>query len=163
MLLKYRITFYAIILCLFGLTLMTVSPVFAQQGSGDSIFLNSGKNGTGTSGGFFLCGTMDFPDWSAELTKDQYEECIKAVKAGENDSRLRGEPLLMEHRVICPPSFPHLCQSLELKREDPRSIFYQKKYLHIYKLIDRRYNIHWGPRYKSWRNKMHSEIIDKPN
>ena len=38
---------------------MTVSPVFAQQGSGDSIFLNSGKNGTGTSGGFFLCGTMD--------------------------------------------------------------------------------------------------------
>ena len=43
MLLKYRIIFYAIILCLFGLTLMTVSPVFAQQGSGDSIFLNSGK------------------------------------------------------------------------------------------------------------------------
>jgi hypothetical protein len=70
MLLKYRIIFYAIILCLFGLTLMTVSPVFAQQGSGDSIFLNSGKNGTGTSGGFFLCGTMDFPRWSAELTKD---------------------------------------------------------------------------------------------
>jgi len=112
---------------------------------------------------FFLCGTMDVQGWSAELTKDQYEECIKAVKAGENDSRLRGEPLLMEHRVICPPSFPHLCQSLELKREDPRSIFYQKKYLHIYKLIDRRYNIHWSPRYKSWRNKMHSEIIDKPN
>jgi hypothetical protein len=45
MLLKYRIIFYAIILCLFGLTLMTVSPVFAQQGSGDSIFLNSGKTG----------------------------------------------------------------------------------------------------------------------
>ena len=145
---KYNIIFYAIILCLFGLTLMTVSPVFAQQGSG---------------GGFFLCGTMDVPGWSAELTKDQYEECIKAVKAGESDSRLRGEPLLMEHRVICPSSFPHLCQSLELKREDPRSIFYQKKYLHIYKLIDRRYNIHWSPRYKSWRNKMHSEIIDKPN
>ena len=148
MLLKYRIIFYAIILCLFGLTLMTVSPVFAQQGSG---------------GGFFLCGTMDVPGWSAELSKDQYEECIKAVKAGENDSRLRGEPLLMEHRVICPPSFPHLCQTLELKREDPRSIFYRKNYLHIYKLIDRRYNIHWSLRYKSWRNKMHSEIILKPN
>jgi len=127
MLLKYRIIFYAIILCLFGLTLMTVSPVFAQQGSG---------------GGFFLCGTMDVPGWSAELTKDQYEECIKAVKAGENDSRLRGEPLLMEHRVICPPSFPDLCQRLELKKEDPRSIFYGQNYLHIYKLIDRRYNIH---------------------
>jgi len=135
MLLKYRIIFYAIILCLFGLTLMTVSPVFAQQGSG---------------GGFFLCGTMDVPGWSAELTKDQYEECIKAVKAGENDSRLRGEPLLMEHRVICPPSFPDLCQRLELKKEDPRSIFYGKNYLHVYKLIDRRYNIH-------------SEIIDKAN
>ena len=135
MLLKYRIIFYAIILCLFGLTLMTVSPVFAQQGSG---------------GGFFLCGTMDVSGWSAELSKDQYEECIKAVKAGENDSRLRGEPLLMEHRVICPPSFPDLCQRLELKKEDPRSIFYGKNYLHIYKLIDRRYNIH-------------SEIIDKPN
>ena len=135
MLLKYRIIFYAIILCLFGLTLMTVSPVFAQQGSG---------------GGFFLCGTMDVPNWSAELTKDQYEECIKAVKAGENDSRLRGEPLLMEHRVICPPSFPDLCQRLELKKEDPRSIFYGQNYLHIYKLIDRRYNIH-------------SEIIDKAN
>ena len=127
MLLKYRIIFYAIILCLFGLTLMTVSPVFAQQGSG---------------GGFFLCGTMDFPGWSAELSKDQYEECIKAVKARENDSRLRGEPLLMEHRVICPPSFPHLCQRLELKKQDPDSIFYGKNYLHIYKLIDRRYNIH---------------------
>ena len=127
MLLKYRIIFYAIILCLFGLTLMIVSPVFAQQGSG---------------GGFFLCGTMDVSGWSAELTKDQYEECIKAVKAGENDSRLRGEPLLMEHRVICPPSFPDLCQRLELKKEDPRSIFYGKNYLHIYKLIDRRYNIH---------------------
>ena len=145
MLLKYRIIFYAIILCLFGLTLMTVSPVFAQQGS---------------SGGFFLCGTMDFPGWSAELSKDQYEECIKAVKAGENDSRLRGEPLLMEHRVICPPSFPHLCQRLELKKEDPRSIFYGKNYLHIYKLMDRRYNIYWSLRYKSWRNKMHSEIIN---
>ena len=135
MLLKYRIIFYAIILCLFGLTLMTVSPVFAQQGSG---------------GGFFLCGTLDVPGWSAELSKDQYEECIKAVKAGENDSRLRGEPLLMEHRVICPPSFPDLCQRLELKKEDPRSIFYGQNYLHIYKLIDRRYNIH-------------SEIIDKAN
>ena len=138
MLLKYRIIFYAIILCLFGLTLMTVSPVFAQQGSG---------------GGFFLCGTTGLV-WaeggSAELSKDQYEECIKAVKAGENDSRLRGEPLLMEHRVICPPSFPDLCQRLELKKEDPRSIFYGQNYLHIYKLIDRRYNIH-------------SEIIDKPN
>ncbi len=127
MLLKYRIIFYAIILCLFGLTLMTVSPVFAQQGSG---------------GGFFLCGTMDVPGWSAELTKDQYEECIKAVKAGENDSRLRGEPLLMEHRVICPPSFPDLCQRLELMKQDPDSIFYGKNLLHIYKLIDRRYNIH---------------------
>jgi len=135
MLLKHRIIFYAIILCLFGLTLMTVSPVFAQQGSG---------------GGFFLCGTMDVPNWSAELTKDQYEECIKAVKAGENDSRLRGEPLLMKHRVICPPSFPDLCQRLELKKQDPDSIFYGKNYLHVYKLIDRRYNIH-------------SEIIDKPN
>jgi len=123
MLLKYRIIFYAIILCLFGLTLMTVSPVFAQQGSG---------------GGFFLCGTMDVPGWSAELTKDQYEECIKAVKAGENDSRLRGEPLLMEHRVICPPSFPDLCQRLELKKQDPDSIFYEKNYMHVYKLIDRR-------------------------
>ena len=120
---------------MFVLTLMTVSPVFAQQGSG---------------GGFFLCGTTDLPGWSAELSKDQYEECIKAIKAGENDSRLRGEPLLMEHRVICPPSFPDLCQRLELKKEDPRSIFYGQNYLHIYKLIDRRYNIH-------------SEIIDKPN
>ena len=149
MLLKYRIIFYAIILCLFGLTLMIVSPVFAQQGSG---------------GGFFLCGTTGLAlagGGSAELSKDQYEECVKAVKAGENDSRLRGEPLLMEHRVICPPSFPHLCQSLELKREDPRSIFYKKKYLHSYKLIDRRYNIHWSPRYKSWKNKMRSEIIIK--
>ena len=127
MLLKYRIIFYAIILCLFGLTLMTVSALFAQQGS---------------DGGFFLCGTMDVSGWSAELTKDQYEECIKAVKAGENDSRLRGEPLLMEHRVICPPSFPDLCQRFELKKEDPRSIFYKQNYLHIYKLIDRRYNIH---------------------
>ena len=135
MLQKFKITSIAFILCLFGLTLMTVSPVFAQQGSG---------------GGFFLCGTMDFPGWSAELSKDQYEECIKAVKAGENDSRLRGEPLLMEHRVICPPSFPHLCQRLELKKQDPDSIFYGKNYLHVYKLIDRRYNIH-------------SEIIDKPN
>ena len=123
MLLKYRIIFYAIILCLFGLTLMTVSPVFAQQGSG---------------GGFFLCGTMDIPGWSAELSKDQYEECVKAVKAGENDSRLRGEPLLMEHRVICPPSFPDLCQRLELKKQDPNSIFYEKNYMHVYKLIDRR-------------------------
>ena len=138
MLLKYRIIFYAIILCLFGLTLMTVSPVFAQQGSG---------------GGFFLCGTTGLAlagGGSAELSKDQYEECIKAVKAGENDSRLRGEPLLMEHRGICPPSFPDLCQRLELKKEDPRSIFFGQNYLHIYKLIDRRYNIH-------------SEIIDKAN
>ena len=93
MLLKYRIIFYASILCLFGLTLMTVSPVFAQQGS---------------SGGFFLCGTAGLAfGGSAELSKDQYEECIKAIKAGENDSRLRGEPLLMEHRVIC----PHLSQA----------------------------------------------------
>ena len=138
MLLKYRIIFYAIILCLFGLTLMTVSPVFAQQGSG---------------GGFFLCGTTGLAlaeGGSAELSKDQYEECVKAVKAGENDSRLRGEPLLMKHRVICPPSFPDLCQRLELMKEDPRSIFYGQNYLHIYKLIDRRYNIH-------------SEIIDKAN
>ena len=121
MLLKYRIIFYAIILCLFGLTLMTVSPVFAQQGSG---------------GGFFLCGTMDFPGWSAELSKDQYEECIKAVKAGENDSRLRGEPLLMKHRVLCPLYFPDLCQRLELKKQDPNSIFYEKNYMHVYKLLD---------------------------
>ena len=142
MLLKYRIIFYAIILCLFGLTLMTVSPVFAQQGSGDSIFLNSGKNGTGTSGGFFLCGTTGLAlaeSGSAELSKDQYEECVKAVKAGENDSRLRGEPLLMEHRVICPPSFPDLCQRLELKKQDPNSIFYEKNYMHIYKLLDRQH------------------------
>ena len=118
---KFKIMSYAIILCLFGLTLMTVSPVFAQQGSG---------------GGFFLCGTTDLPGWSAELSKDQYEECIKASKAGENDSRLRGEPLLMEHRVICPPSFPHLCQRLELKKQDPNSIFYEKNYMHVYKLID---------------------------
>ena len=126
MLLKYRIIFYAIILCLFGLTLMTVSPVFAQQGSG---------------GGFFLCGTTGLvlaKDGSmgdntlAELSKDQYEECVKAVKAGENDSRLRGEPLLMKHRVRCPPYFPHLCQRLELKKQDPDSIFYGKNYLHIY-------------------------------
>ena len=135
MLKTYRIIPLVFILCLFGLTLMTVSPVFAQQGS---------------DGGFFLCGTMDIPGWSAELTKDQYEECIKAVKAGENDSRLRGEPLLMEYRVICPPSFPDLCQRLELKTQDPDSIFYGKSYLHLYKLIDRRYNIHY-------------EIIDKPN
>ena len=106
---------------MFVLTLMTVSPVFAQQGSG---------------GGFFLCGTMDVPGWSAELTKDQYEECIKAVKAGENDSRLRGEPLLMKHRVICPLYFPDLCQRLELKKQDPNSIFYEKNYMHVYKLID---------------------------
>ena len=122
MLLKYRIIFYAIILCLFGLTLMIVSPVFAQQGSG---------------GGFFLCGTMDVSGWSAELSKDQYEECVKAVKAGENDSRLRGEPLLMKHRVRCPSYLPHLCQRLELKKQDPNSIFYEKNYMHVYKLLDR--------------------------
>ena len=129
MLLKYRIIFYAIILCLFGLTLMTVSPVFAQQGSG---------------GGFFLCGTTGLV-WaegrSAELSKDQYEECIKAVNAGENDSRLRGEPLhLMKHRVRCPSYLPHLasmCQRLELKKQDPNSIFYEKNYMHVYKLLDR--------------------------
>ena len=124
MLLKYRIIFCAIILCLFGLTLMTVSPVFAQQGSG---------------GGFFLCGTTGLV-WaeggSAELSKDQYEECIKAVNAGENDSRLRGEPLLMKHRVLCPLYFPDLCQRLELKKQDPNSIFYEKNYMHVYKLID---------------------------
>ena len=122
MLLKYRIIFYTIILCLFGLTLMTVSPVFAQQGSG---------------GGFFLCGTMDVSGWSAELSKDQYEECVKAVIAGENDSRLRGEPLLMKHRVRCPAYLPHLCQRLELKKQDPNSIFYEKNYMHVYKLLDR--------------------------
>ncbi len=109
---------------MFVLTLMTVSPVFAQQGSG---------------GGFFLCGTTGLV-WaeggSAELSKDQYEECVKAVKAGENDSRLRGEPLLMKHRVICPSYFPHLCQRLELKKQDPNSIFYEKNYMHVYKLID---------------------------
>ena len=122
MLQKFKITSYAIILCLFGLTLMTVSPVFAQQGSG---------------GGFFLCGTTDLPGWSAELSKDQYEECIKAVKEGENDSRLRGEPLLMKHRVRCPAYLPHLCQRLELKKQDPDSIFYEKNYMHVYKLLDR--------------------------
>ena len=132
MLLKYRIIFYAIILCLFGLTLMTVSPVFAQQGSG---------------GGFFLCGTTGLAlaeGGSAERyfengihTKDQYEECVKAVKAGENDSRLRGEPLLMKHRVRCPSYLPHLCQRLELKKQDPNSIFYEKNYMHVYKLLDR--------------------------
>jgi len=74
----------------------------------------------------------------AELSKDQYEECVKAVKAGENDSRLRGEPLLMKHRVRCPSYLPHLCQRLELKKEDPRSIYHEKNYLHVYKLIDRR-------------------------
>jgi len=109
---------------MFVLTLMTVSPVFAQQGTG---------------GGFFLCGTTGLV-WaeggSAELSKDQYEECIKAVNAGENDSRLRGEPLLMKHRVSCPPYFPHLCQRLELKKQDPNSIFYEKNYMHVYKLID---------------------------
>jgi len=145
MLKTYRIIPLVFILCLFGLTLMTVSPVFAQQGSGDSIFLNSGKNGTGTSGGFFLCGTTGLvlaKDGSmgdntlAELSKDQYEECIKAVNAGENDSRLRGEPLLMKHRVICPSRFPHLCQRLELKKQDPNSIFYEKNLMHVYKLID---------------------------
>ena len=109
---------------MFVLTLMTVSPVFAQQGSG---------------GGFFLCGTTGLV-WaeggSAELSKDQYEECIKAVNAGENDSRLRGEPLLMKHRVLCPLYFPDLCQRLELKKQDPNSIFYEKNYMHVYKLID---------------------------
>ncbi len=124
MLQKYSIMPHAILLCLFGLTLMTVSPVFAQQGSG---------------GGFFLCGTTGLV-WaeggSAELSKDQYEECIKAVNAGENDSRLRGEPLLMKHRVLCPLYFPDLCQRLELKKQDPNSIFYEKNYMHVYKLID---------------------------
>ena len=109
---------------MFVLTLMTVSPVFAQQGSG---------------GGFFLCGTTGLV-WaeggSAELSKDQYEECIKAVNAGENDSRLRGEPLLMKHRVLCPSYLPHLCQRLELKKQDPNSIFYEKNYMHVYTLID---------------------------
>ena len=109
---------------MFVLTLMTASPVFAQQGSG---------------GGFFLCGTTGLV-WaeggSAELSKDQYEECIKAVNAGENDSRLRGEPLLMKHRVLCPLYFPDLCQRLELKKQDPNSIFYEKNYMHVYKLID---------------------------
>ena len=131
MLLKYRII---LIVCfaftaypsisLFGLTLMTVSPVFAQQGSG---------------GGFFLCGTMNLPGWSAELSKDQYKECIKAVKEGENDSRLRGEPLLMKHRVLCPLYFPDLCQRLELKKQDPNSIIYEKNYMHVYKLLDRQH------------------------
>ena len=37
MLLKYRIIFYAIILCLFGLTLMTVSPVFAEDSAGSDL------------------------------------------------------------------------------------------------------------------------------
>ena len=109
---------------MFVLTLMTVSPVFAQQGSG---------------GGFFLCGTTGLAlaeGGSAELSKDQYEECIKAVNAGENDSRLRGEPLLMKHRVLCPVYFPHLCQRLELKKQDPNSIFYGKNYTHVYKLLD---------------------------
>ena len=109
---------------MFVLTLMTVSPVFAQQGSG---------------GGFFLCGTTGLvlaEGGSAELSKDQYEECVKAVKAGENDSRLRGEPLLMKHRVRCPPYLPHLCQRLELKKQDPNSIFYEKNYMHVYKLFD---------------------------
>ena len=90
MLKTYRIIPFVFILCLFGFTLITVSPVFAQQGSG---------------GGFFLCGTTSLAlveGGSAELSKDQYEECVKAVKAGENDSRLRGEPLLMKHRVRCP-------------------------------------------------------------
>ena len=128
MLLKYRIIFYAIILCLFGLTLMTVSPVFAQQGSG---------------GGFYFCGTdlAVAEGGSAELSKDQYEECIKTIKAGENDSRLRGEPLqLMKHRVRCPSYLPHLasmCQRLELKQQNPNSIFYKKNYMHVYKLLDR--------------------------
>ena len=138
MLFKYRIIFYAIILCLFGLTLMIAPPVFAQQGSG---------------GGFFLCGTTGLAltkNGPTELSKDQYEECIKAVLAGENDSRLRGKPLVMKHRVRCPEYLPHLCQRLELKKQDPDSIFYGKNYLHVYKLIDRRYNIH-------------SEIIDKAN
>ena len=120
MLQKYSIMPHAIILFLFGLTLMTVSPVFAQQGSG---------------GGFFLCGTTGLAlaeegilveSGPAELSKDQYEECVKAVKAGENDSRLRGEPLLMKHRVRCPAYLPHLCQRLELKKQDPNSIFYEK-------------------------------------
>ena len=124
MLQQFKITTYAFILCLFGLTLMTVSPVFAQQGSG---------------GGFFLCGTtgLVLAEGGSELSKDQYEECVKAVKAGENDSRLRGEPLLMKHRVICPSRFPHLCQRLELKKQDPNSIFYEKNYMHVYKLLDR--------------------------
>jgi len=124
MLQKYSIMPHAIILFLFGLTLMTVSPVFAQQGSG---------------GGFFLCGTTGLAlaeGGSAELSKDQYEECVKAVNAGENDSRLRGEPLLMKHRVLCPLYFPDLCQRLELKKQDPNSIFYEKNYMHVYKLID---------------------------
>jgi len=136
MLQKYSIMPHAIILFLFGLTLMTVSPVFAQQGSG---------------GGFFLCGTdlalaeggsavvlEEFDGTAkAELSKDQYEECVKAVKAGENDSRRRGEPLLMKHRVRCPSYLPHLCQRLELKKQDPNSIFYEKNYMHVYKLLDR--------------------------
>ena len=72
----------------------------------------------------------------SRISKDQYEECIKAVNAGENDSRLRGEPLLMKHRVLCPLYFPDLCQRLELKKQDPNSIFYEKNYMHVYKLID---------------------------
>ena len=121
---KYSIVPHAIILCLFGLTLMTVSPVFAQQGSG---------------GGFFLCGMtgLVLAEGGSELSKGQYEECVKAVKAGENDSRLRGEPLLMKHRVRCPSYLPHLCQRLELKKQDPNSIFYEKNYMHVYKLLDR--------------------------
>ena len=124
MLKTYRIIPCAFILFLFGLTLMTVSPVFAQQGSG---------------GGFFLCGTtgLVLAEGGSELSMDQYEECVKAVIAGENDSRLRGEPLLMKHRVRCPSYLPHLCQRLELKKQDPNSIFYEKNYMHVYKLLDR--------------------------
>ena len=124
MLKTYRIIPLVFILLLFGFTLITESPVFAQQGSG---------------GGFFLCGTtgLVLAEGGSELSKDQYEECVKAVQAGENDSRLRGEPLLMKHRVRCPSYLPHLCQRLELKKQDPNSIFYEKNYMHVYKLLDR--------------------------
>ena len=113
MLQKYSIMPHAIILFLFGLTLMTVSPVFAQQGSGGEFFL-CGTDLALAEGG--SAGVLEEFDGTAkaELSKDQYEECVKAVKAGENDSRLHvesggdmeskksekqaGEPVQMKYR-----------------------------------------------------------------
>ena len=45
---KFKVTYCAFILCLFGLTLMTVSPVFAQESEYDKCFSMGKKKGKGS-------------------------------------------------------------------------------------------------------------------